>query len=84
MGAGLKAAPYFPTLYAEGKIGGGFDVRIGSALFLQFKLCSELTTPAAREARLGLLAPPFFRFSLHRRKHSDQHRMLIELEKRPG
>jgi len=84
MGPGLKAAPYFPTLYAEGKAGGGFDVRIGSAVFLQFKLCAELTTRAARETKLGLLTPPFFRFSLHRRDHSDQHRLLIELEKQSG
>jgi hypothetical protein len=35
-GPGFKAAPYFPSLYAEGKEGGGFDVQLGSALFLQF------------------------------------------------
>jgi hypothetical protein len=28
MGPVLKAAPYFPSLLAEGKPGGGFDVRI--------------------------------------------------------
>lgn len=80
MGAGLKAAPYFPSLYIEGKAGGGFDVRIGSALFLQFKLCHELTRGTARESKLGLLSPTFYRFSLHRREQSDQHKMLIELE----
>src|ERR1700691_623257 len=83
-GAGLKAAPYFPSLYIEGKAGGGFDVRIGSALFLQFKLCHELTRGTARECQMGLLSPPFYRFSLHRRDQSDQHKMLIELEQQPG
>ncbi len=83
MGAGLKAAPYFP-LYIEGKAGGGLDVRIGSALFLQFKLCHELTRATARECQMGLLSTPFFRYSLHRRDQSDQHKMLIELEQQPG
>ena len=82
--AGLKAAPYFPSLYAEGKLGGGFDVQIGSALFLQFKLADELTRRSARETKLGLLEPPFFRFSLHRRDLSNQHQMLIELEGEVG
>ena len=84
MGAGLKAAPYFPSLYLEGKPGGGFDVRIGSAVFLQFKLCQELTRRTARETRAGLLKPNFFRFWLHRKDRSDQHEMLIDLEEKPG
>jgi hypothetical protein len=84
MGAGLKAAPYFPSLYTEGKPGGGFDVRIGSAIFLQFKLCQELTRRSARETRAGLLNPTFFRFRLHRKDLSDQHEMLIDLENQPG
>ncbi len=84
MGTGLKAAPYFPSLYAEGKIGGGFDVRIGSALFLQFKLCEELTRRSAKETQKGLLNPPFFRFWLHKRNRSAQHQMLIDLENQPG
>jgi hypothetical protein len=81
MGPGLKAAPYFPSLYIEGKAGGGFDVLIGSALFLQFKLCEEFTTPRALECKKKLLNPPLYRFYLHRRDHSDQHQLLMELEK---
>lgn len=84
MGAGLKSAPYFPSLYVEGKPGGGFDVRIGSAVFLQFKLCQELTRRSARETRDGLLNPTFFRFWLHRKDLSDQHAMLTDLEGQPG
>jgi hypothetical protein len=83
-GPGLKAAPYFPSLYSEGQEGGGYDVRIGSALFLQFKLTDELRRRSARETQEGLLEPPFFRFWLHRRNRSSQHRMLIELEQQPG
>jgi hypothetical protein len=80
MGAGLKAAPYFPSLYVEGKAGGGFDVLIGSALFLQFKLCHELTRETALECKKGLLQPTFYRFWLHRKDQSHQHKMLMELE----
>ncbi len=80
MGAGLKAAPYFPSLYVEGKAGGGFDVLIGSALFLQFKLCHELRRRTALECKKGLLQPTFYRFWLHRKDQSDQHKMLMELE----
>jgi hypothetical protein len=79
-GPGFKAAPYFPSLYTEGKKGGGFDVQIGSALFLQFKLSEELRRRSARETRKGLLEPTFFRFWLHRRDRSSQHQMLIDLE----
>lgn len=73
-------APFFPSLYWEGLPGGGYDVRIGSAFFLQFKLCEELKKATAREARRGLLDPPFFRFSLHRRDLSQQHQLLVDLE----
>ena len=81
---GLNAAPYFPNLYAEGKTGGGFDVQIGSALFLQFKLSEQLTRRSAKECRRNLLDPPFFRFKLHRRNKSKQHQMLIDLEGQTG
>jgi hypothetical protein len=84
MEPGLWAAPYFPSLYVEGKPGGGFDVRIGSAVFLQFKLCDELTRRTARETKEGLLEPTFFRFRLQRRDQSGQHHMLIDLEGQPG
>jgi hypothetical protein len=84
MGPGLKAAPYFPSLYTEGQKGGGFDVRIGNVLFLQFKLCEKLTRRSAKETRAGLIEPPFYRFWLHRRNRSAQHQMLIDLESQPG
>jgi hypothetical protein len=83
-GSRLIAAPYFPSLFTEGKKGGGFDVKIGSALFLQFKLSDEMTRRTATEAQLNLLTPRFYRFWLHRRDRSNQHQMLIDLEKDPG
>jgi hypothetical protein len=84
LGPGLKVAPYFPSLYSEGQKGGGFDVRIGGALFLQFKLCEKLTRGTAKEAKAGLINPPFYRFWLHRKNRSNQHRMLIDLENQTG
>jgi hypothetical protein len=83
-GPRLIAAPYFPSLYTEGKKGGGFDVKIGAALFLQFKLADEMTRFSATEAQLNLLTPRFYRFWLHRRDRSNQHQMLINLENEPG
>ncbi len=83
-GERLMAAPYFPSLYAEGRPGGGFDVRIGTAVFLQFKVSEELTRRTTVETKRGLLEPTFFRFWLHRKDRSEQHQMLIELESEPG
>jgi hypothetical protein len=60
--------------------GGRFDVQIGSALFLQFKLAEELTRRSAKETKKGLLDPTFYRFRLHRRDLSSQHQLLIQLE----
>lgn len=81
---GVKAAPYFPSLLMEGKPGGGFDVKIGSALFMQFKLSDELKRRSAYETKINLLEPPFFRFWIHRRNRSNQHKLLIDLENIPG
>ncbi len=44
-GTSLTAAPIFPSLYQEGKSGGGYDVmlqRSGIPLFLQFKLADQM------------------------------------------
>ena len=82
-GPRLMAAPYFPSLRTEGREG-GFDVRIGTALFLQFKLSEEMRSRKAKEAELNLLSPRFYRFWLHRRNLSNQHQMLIDLERVTG
>lgn len=72
-------APAFPSLLAEGQLGGGYDVFIPeAAIFLQFKVSDRLTTRAAKES--GLLNVPYYRAHLHRRNHSDQHELLLQLE----
>lgn len=72
-------APEFPSLYAEGRTGGGYDVRIpGLALFLQFKLSEVLERPNALEA--DLMGLPYFRMRLRPKRHSKQHELLLELE----
>jgi hypothetical protein len=72
-------APAFPSLLAEGQTGGGYDVFIpDAAIFLQFKVSDRLTTRAAKES--SLLGVPYFRAHLHRRNHSDQHELMLQLE----
>ena len=74
-------APAFPSLFAEGQEGGGFDVFLPqAAIFLQFKVSDQLTTRAAKES--SLLGVPYYRAHIHRRDHSEQHRLLLELESR--
>jgi hypothetical protein len=82
-GAQITAAPVFPSLYAEGQQGGGWDVRINSPalpLFLQFKLSHCMKRRSARESQDGKLIPPFYRFHLRQRQFSNQHQLLLELE----
>ncbi len=77
---GITAAPAFPSLYAEGQTGVGYDVAIqgGIPLLLQFKLSHILTTSRAGEAnKLGL---PYFRFDLQPPAYSNQHASLLSLE----
>ena len=79
----LKAAPVFPSLYAEGQKGGGYDVRLdgpGIPLFLQFKLAHKMTRKSAMEYKRGLLQIPFYRMHIRASRHSDQHEMLLDLE----
>ena len=81
--ASLIAAPLFPSLYDEGKAGGGYDVKIpiaGTPVFLQFKLSDQLERKNAKEHRDGLLGIPYFRMHIRSNKHSDQHNLLLMLE----
>lgn len=82
-GTTVTASPFFPSLYREGRAGGGYDVmlqRPGLPLFLQFKLSDCMVTNRAREARLGLLTTPYYRMHLRPARHSLQHEMLLDLE----
>ena len=72
-------APRFPSLYEEGQAGGGYDVEIPiMGLFLQFKLSDELTRRNAKEA--NLLGLSYFRMELRPLRHSDQHKLLLDLD----
>ncbi len=84
-GMPLRAAPLFPSLIAEGRVGGGFDVSIpfvGHLLFLQFKLSDCMVRDTAFECQGGYLSPPFYRMHLRPRRHSQQHQLLLDLENR--
>lgn len=79
----LTAALVFPSLVQEGRAGGGYDVKIpiqGYPLFLQFKASEYMKRRNAKESKLVGL--PYFRFALHRKTQSNQHQLLIELEKK--
>lgn len=80
-GGRVFGAPAFPSLYEEGKEGGGYDVEIplfGRPLFLQFKLSHCLMRPSAKES--GFLSCPYYRMHLRAYKHSQQHKLLLALE----
>ncbi|MBL8172407.1 MAG: hypothetical protein JNJ50_29880 [Acidobacteria bacterium] len=57
----------------------GLSLR-GYPLFLQFKLSEYMQRRYAAESKVAGL--PYFRFELPRRSQSNQHRLLMELEKR--
>src|SRR5262245_30660873 len=52
----------------------------GYPLFLQFKASEYMKRRNAGESKLVGL--PYFRFALHRKTQSNQHQLLIELEKK--
>lgn len=80
LGPAIAAAPQFPTLYAEGQAGGGYDVKIvgGSPVFLQFKLSHYMERSNSKE--FGLMHGPYYRWHLHSLQRSDQHNLLLDLE----
>ena len=78
----LNGAPIFPSLYSEGKTGGGYDLKLpftGIPIFLQFKLSHYLKTRKAKE--WNLYGQPYYRMHLRPLKYSDQHNLLLDLEK---
>ena len=78
----IRAAPVFPSLIEEGKVG-GFDVHlpfVGFPLFLQFKLSHRMVRNSAAEVKNGLLTTPFYRMHLRPSRHSQQHALLLTLE----
>jgi len=83
-GSSITAAPVFPSLYQEGKKGGGWDVQLkkgGIPLFLQFKLSHYLKTANSKERKSGHFASPYYRMHLRPINHSKQHELLLDLER---
>ncbi len=81
--ASLIAAPMFPSLYDEGKPGGGYDVKIpisGRPVFLQFKLSDKLERTNSKEYQSRTLNLPYYRMHIRPQKHSNQHKLLLKLE----
>lgn len=73
-------APEFATQSAEGKPGGGWDMKLPSVpIYLQFKRSDEMRRRTAREADL-FAALPFYRMHLRRKDVSDQHQLMLDLE----
>lgn len=81
---GLKrsGAPFFPTQIAESKVGGGWDMKLPAVpVFLQFKRSERMVRSSASHSK-KFPNLPFFRFQLRNRRHSDQHKLLLDLENR--
>jgi hypothetical protein len=81
----ITAAPLFPSLIEEGKVGGGYDVKLdlpGIALYLQFKRADCMTRSTAREISKYYLplSLPFYRFKIAEAANSDQHELLLALD----
>jgi hypothetical protein len=78
----VTAAPVFPSLIQEGQAGGGYDAAIqlgGVPLFLQFKLSDYLFRSNANE--YDEMGGPYYRMHIRSARHSDQHAMLLDLER---
>jgi hypothetical protein len=60
--------------------GEGGETLRGYPLFLQFKASEYMKRKNAGESKLVGL--PYFRFALHRKTQSNQHQLLIELERK--
>lgn len=81
----LCGAPYFPTAREEGRRL-GYDLRLDSPsmpLFIQFKRTDGMVRRSANEIKDGLFQdPPIYRMKITPRNLSEQHSLLIELNKK--
>ena len=78
-------APYLPSLRAEGQQGGGFDVRLKGiklVVFLQFKVSHLMTRATAKGVSERAITVPYYRFDIYAPRSSDQHKLLLALEKK--
>jgi hypothetical protein len=76
----VYAAPEFPSLIREGRVGGGYDVKLdfGNFLFVQFKLSEYME--GALSGQGDVIGLPYYRFWITPTWRSQQHRMLVDLE----
>lgn len=76
----LGRAPVFPSLIAEGSVGGGYDIELPSVpfpLFIQFKIPQVLNRSSA--FRPTGYSTPYYRMPL-RTQSPNQHQLLLNLE----
>lgn len=84
VGTKITSAPVFPSLYQEGKKGGGWDLKLkkgGIPLFIQFKLSHYLKNSNAKERKSGIFSSPYYRMYIRPINHSKQHELLLDLER---
>lgn len=83
-GGVLAAAPEFPSLFDEGKAGGGYDVKLvrGRPLLLQFKLSEYMKGVKSNLSEQDCFQLPYFRFDVRPRIESNQHKLLLDWERR--
>jgi len=79
LGGGVRSVPIFPSLLAEGRPTGGYDVAIpthAEPILFQFKIPQLVT----RRSRLLPPAywPPYYRMHLEPGARSAQHRALLQ------
>ena len=78
----LRAAPVFPSLIAEGRAGGGYDMHIdfppGYPLYIQFKISERMMRASA--GQWDSFSSPYYRFWIHDASHSKQHELLCQLD----
>lgn len=84
----IHSAAVFPNLLQEASV--GYDVRIdrpAAPLFFQFKLPELITRKSHRgvQAKIEDLSIPYFIFQIMPRSRSQQHNLLVAIERRmPG
>lgn len=80
-----RTLPIIPSLQAEGRVGGGYDLKLndygrGGPVFIQFKVSDYMK----RRNAMGwsCFDEPFYRFKIWSRMRSNQHQPLLDLEKK--
>jgi hypothetical protein len=82
-GTNLTAAPYFPSLIREGKL--GYDLRLnrpGIPLFIQFKRSEYISRLYVIANEFSVFSSPFYRMHITPLGISKQHDLLCDFEER--